>query len=112
MNKITKAQRAALREAARNYTSAEDMAEATGASIERCVAAMEWVRRAERGETPRGPGRFSGVVNGGYTTMFIADLQREFARALGDGNVSEGMRIALAEAMERRGLTTQETDHA
>ena len=112
MNRITAAQRVALREAARNYTSAEDLAEATGVTIGRARAAMEWVRRAERGEVLRGPGRFSGVVNGGYTTMFIADQHKEFARKLGDGNVSEGMRIALAEAMERRGLTPQETDHA
>ena len=69
MNRITAARRVALREAARNYTSAEDLAEATGVTIGRARAAMEWVRRAERGEVLRGPGRFSGVVNGGYTTM-------------------------------------------
>lgn len=115
-NHVTQAERDELRRTAENYTvlagdgsivdfdaSARRLAGDTGVSFERARGAIAYVARRRRSPDyePPGPGRPVVMDNGTPVTVYLPQYQIDAATRLGSGNLSEGIRIALAVQFDR-----------
>lgn len=102
MNHTTTEERDALRAAARNYATPQELAAATGATIGKARRAFLYNEMVDRGERPRRPGRDAGIIDGDYSTVYLSEKQERFVYILGGNNLCNGVRIAIDEAMARR----------
>lgn len=115
MNTVTKAQRAALLEAAQRITIidpatgeivgtlqsvSEALAAAEGVSFHRARAAVAKAARIQRHPGYEGPaiGRPVTMSDGQDVTVYLDGRQIEKARRIGGGNVSAGVRLAIEQA--------------
>lgn len=110
-NHVTKQEREALRAAALEYTrlgpdghimefdaTVAQLAEQQGVSLQRARSAVAYAARRQRSPDydPPAPGRPVVMDDGQPVTVYLPQWMIDRASRLGGGNLSEGMRTALA----------------
>ena len=112
MNIITKAERDALLMAAKLAVSLDDAGEIVGGftqvwqafvaehgiSDQRARSYIAKAARIKRGETVTEPGHPRTLEDASRVTVYLSPADVQIASVIGQGNISAGMRLALAQA--------------